>query len=53
MSLIEVEKRGLGTYYSEVILRRSSRKTTTSTMRIAAEVIVEEASDCNVTLRDS
>ena len=53
MSLMEVGKRGLGTYYNEVSLRRSSRKTTTSTTKTAAEVIVEEASDCSVILRDS
>ena len=40
-------------YYNTVSLRRSSRKITTSTTKIAANVIVEEASDCNVTPRDA
>ena len=40
-------------YYNTVSLRRSSRKTITSTAKIAADVIVEEASDCNVTPRDA
>ena len=39
-------------YYNIVSLRRSSRKITISMKKIAAEVIVEEASDSNVTLRD-
>lgn len=42
-----------GAYYNAVNLRRSSRKITTSTTKIAADVIVEEASDCNVTPRDA
>ena len=42
-----------GAYYNTVSLRRSSMKITTSTTKIAADVIVEEASDCNVTPRDA
>ena len=42
-----------GVYYNVINLRRSSRKITTLTTKIAADVIVEEASDCNVTPRDA
>ena len=40
-------------YYNTVSLYRSSRKMTTSTTKIVADVIVEEASDYNVTSRDA